>query len=44
MAQLFPDPTIAKAVLERVVHQAHCGQLKGESMRKVKGRARLVEA
>jgi len=40
----FPDPTIADAVLDRVVHQAHRIQLKGESMRKLQGRKRLEEA
>jgi len=39
----FPDPTIADAVLDRVVHQAHRIQMKGESMRKVRGRATLAE-
>jgi DNA replication protein DnaC len=39
----FPDPTIADAVLDRVVHQAHRIQMKGESMRKVRGRAALAE-
>lgn len=37
----FPDPTVADAVLDRVVHQAHRVQLKGESMRKIRGRAAL---
>lgn len=40
----FPDPTIADAVLDRVVHQAHKLQLKGESMRKLRGRAALASA
>ncbi|TWO64409.1 AAA family ATPase [Caenimonas sedimenti] len=40
----FPDPTIADAVLDRVVHQAYRIQLKGESMRKMRGRAALAEA
>ena len=34
----FPDPTIADAVLDRVVHQAHRITLKGESMRKLRAR------
>lgn len=38
---LFPDPTIADAVLDRVVHQAHRIQLKGDSMRKLQGRKRM---
>lgn len=40
----FPDPTVADAVLDRVVHQAHRLQLKGESMRKLRGRAALAAA
>lgn len=31
----FPDPTVADAVLDRIVHKAHRISLKGESMRKV---------
>lgn len=31
----FPDPTVADAVLDRIVHKAHRIALKGESMRKV---------
>lgn len=38
----FPDPTVADAVLDRVVHQAHRLQLKGESMRKIRGRTALT--
>lgn len=34
----FPDPTLADAVLDRVVHQAHRVSLKGESMRKLKAK------
>jgi DNA replication protein DnaC len=34
----FPDPTIADAVLDRVVHQAHRITLKGESMRKLRAK------
>lgn len=39
----FPDPTVADAVLDRVVHQAHRVQLKGESMRKLQAKKRLQE-
>lgn len=39
----FPDPTIADAVLDRVVHQAHRIQMKGESMRKIRARGALIE-
>lgn len=35
---LFPDPTIADAILDRVVHQSHRLTLKGESMRKLKAK------
>ncbi len=35
---LFNDPTIADAILDRIVHQAHFLQLHGESMRKTKKR------
>lgn len=40
----FPDPTLADAVLDRIVHNAHKLQLKGESMRKVRGRAAVAAA
>lgn len=40
----FPDPTIADAVLDRIVHNAHKLQLKGESMRKLRGRAAVAAA
>jgi len=36
---IFPDPTIADAILDRVVHQAHQLTLKGESMRKIRARS-----
>ncbi len=36
----FPDPTMADAVLDRIVHQAHEIQLKGESLRKLQGKNR----
>jgi DNA replication protein DnaC len=32
---LFNDPTVADAILDRIVHRAHFMNLKGESMRKV---------
>jgi len=37
----FPDPTVADAVLDRIVHQAHRLELQGESIRKTRGRAAL---
>lgn len=36
---LFGDPTIADAILDRIVHRAHPIELKGDSMRKLKGKA-----
>lgn len=33
---LFGDPTIADASLDRIVHKSHVIQLKGESIRKLK--------
>jgi DNA replication protein DnaC len=33
---LFPDPTVADAVLDRLVHNAYKINLRGESMRKIK--------
>lgn len=38
---LFPDPTIADAVWDRVIHQAHRIHLKGESMRKLRSKKQL---
>lgn len=32
---LLPDPTVADAILDRLVHNAHKITLRGESMRKV---------
>jgi DNA replication protein DnaC len=37
----FPDPTVADAVLDRVIHQAHRIALKGESMRKLQARKHM---
>jgi DNA replication protein DnaC len=37
----FPDATVADAILDRVVHQAHRISLKGESMRKLKAKQRI---
>lgn len=34
----FPEPTIADAILDRVVHQSHRLPLKGESMRKLRAK------
>ena len=38
---LFPEPTIADAILDRVVHQAHRLVLKGDSMRKLRARDQM---
>ena len=35
---LFNDPTIADAILDRIVHRAHVIELKGESIRKLKAK------
>jgi DNA replication protein DnaC len=35
---IFPDPTLADASLDRIVHNAHQILLKGESMRKLRAR------
>ncbi|SDU23341.1 ATP-binding protein [Pseudomonas orientalis] len=37
---LFSDPTIADAILDRIVHKFHVIELKGESMRRIKSRRR----
>jgi DNA replication protein DnaC len=44
--QIFGDPIIADAVLDRLVHSAHKLELKGESLRKLRAskNARLDEA
>lgn len=35
---LFNDPTVADAILDRIVHRAHFMELKGESMRKIRAK------
>ncbi|WP_341677275.1 IS21-like element helper ATPase IstB [Niveibacterium sp. SC-1] len=37
----FADPSMAEAILDRVVHQAHRLNMQGESLRKAHGAARL---
>lgn len=37
----FPDPTVADAILDRIVHQSYRINLKGESMRKLLGKRRM---
>lgn len=36
--ELFSDPTVADAILDRLIHGAYCFELEGESMRKFKVR------
>lgn len=42
--EVIGDPTIADAVLDRLVHNAHRLQLKGESLRKRAASASLLDA
>jgi len=37
----FPDPTIADALLDRIVHRSYKLQLKGESMRKIQAKKQM---
>ena len=39
--ELFPDPTQAESILDRIVHNAHTYSLSGESMRKAIGKLSL---
>ena len=41
---LIGEPTIADAILDRVIHNAHRITLKGESMRKTKARPDLTSS
>ena len=38
------DPTVADSILDRMVHNAHRFELRGESLRKVQGRAEIAAA
>lgn len=40
---LIPDPTLADAILDRVIHAAHLIQLEGESQRKRLAKKRMAE-
>ena len=40
--KFFPNETLADAVLDRVVHQAHRLNLKGESLRKLRAQASML--
>ena len=37
----FPDPTLADAILDRIVHNAHRIELKGESQRKIRAKTNM---
>ena len=39
--RFIPDPTLADAILDRIVHKAHRIPLKGESLRKIYGRKKM---
>jgi DNA replication protein DnaC len=41
---LIGDPTYADAILDRLVHQAHRIELKGESLRKLRARDESLSA
>jgi DNA replication protein DnaC len=41
--ELFEDPVIAGAILDRLTHRAHQLQLRGESVRKKLGRAAIKD-
>jgi DNA replication protein DnaC len=41
---VFGDPTIADAVLDRLVHNAHRLALNGDSMRKIAARRASLDA
>ena len=41
---MFGDPTIADAVLDRLVHNAHRLALKGDSMRKITAQRAILDA
>lgn len=39
---LFTDPSLVNAVLDRIVHQSHQLQLKGESIRWIRAQERMA--
>lgn len=41
--RFIPDPTLADAILDRIVHKAHRIPLKGESLRKIYGKKQMEE-
>lgn len=40
----FPDPTLADALLDRIVHISHQLHLKGDSMRKVLAKKKMAKS
>jgi DNA replication protein DnaC len=42
--EVIGDPTLADAILDRLVHNAHRVNMTGESMRRITGRRALDEA
>jgi DNA replication protein DnaC len=40
--KIFGDPTLADAILDRVVHNAHRIQLRGESLRRKKAQENIM--
>ena len=44
MARQIGDPTIADAILDRLVHNAHRLTLKGESLRKAAAKRQSLDA
>lgn len=41
--EIMSDPTVADAVIDRLIHNSHIIELKGESMRKYKNRLHVTE-
>lgn len=41
--RFIPDPTLADAILDRIIHQSYKIQLKGESLRKIYGKRKMGE-
>ena len=39
--ELFPDPTQAESILDRIIHNTHSYTITGESMRKIIGKRNL---
>jgi len=37
----IPDPTLADAILDRIIHNAHRIELKGESQRKIRAKRNM---